>query len=329
MPLSSTASRSSVVCTLFDSHYHYGVGALVNSLHAAGFRGSLYAGYRGELPPWAMGRCKPDSHGLSSMTAGEVEIVFVPVETRMNLAYYKPYFIQHIWQGHAEDAERLFFFDADIMTVARWSFFEGWADAGVAVVADGNTPMPVNHPVRVAWRRYFEPHGFRFARRNDYHYNSGFIGLHREQRPLVDAWHRVLTIIAESVSLELPIGLAGAPPECCNRTFPFYLPDQDALNIVTDLEGVVVAPMGSEGMGWKSPAVFMLHACMPNKPWSGDYLRRARRGHSPGDIDDAYWRYTQSPLELFPAAHAARIRKQMKLARIFAPLFGWLQMFRR
>jgi hypothetical protein len=181
----------------------------------------------------------------------------------------------------------------------------------------------------VAWRRHFEPHGFRFAPHHDYCYNGGFIGVRRDQRFVLEAWLRVLTIMAASVSLELPLTLVGAPEHQRNRTYPFYIPDQDALNIVTDLEGVVAAPIGSEGMGWKQPAVFLLHACMNPKPWEGQHLRTARRGRAPGEIDEAYWRFTQAPLALFSESHAARIRRRIKWAYILAPLCGWLQLWRR
>jgi len=81
----------------------------------------------------------------------------------------------------------------------------------------------------------------------------------------LDAWFKIQTIMEGTVRLDLPILLPGAPDWHRDRTFKFFLTDQDTMNIVVDLEGLDVSAMGDEGMGWKQPAVFMQHTCGGNK----------------------------------------------------------------
>jgi hypothetical protein len=259
------------------------------------------------------------------MQCGEAEIVLIPVETERHLTNFKPEFMLQVWERFVPECERMFYFDPDIVVLAQWAYFENWADVGVALVMDGNTPLPMNHPLRVAWRKYFEPLGFKFSSHHDYHFNGGFIGVTRDTRHALVAWKDIQTAMAAVVPLDRKIGMQGAPEHMRSRLFPFYLTDQDALNIMTELDGIALSPIGSEGMGWKVPQVYMAHALGSPKPWLDLYLREARRGHAPGHADDVFWRYAHSPLPLFPERQIRKIKRHIKWARVLAPFGQWMQ----
>ena len=148
---------NSAVCTLFEGNYHYGVGALANSLYAQGFRGTIYAGYRGPLPPWVNGSKTTDGCTDFSPVEGLV-LRFIPLSTKAHLTNFKPDFMLSLWQKQCPQAESIFYFDPDIVVICSWPFFERWVQAGVALCADINPSMPKNHPLRHAWNQFYQPH---------------------------------------------------------------------------------------------------------------------------------------------------------------------------
>ena len=105
------------ICTLFEGHYHLGVGALINSLHAAGYQGPVICGYRGAEPSWA---------GAARELTGGITVKFVPVATAVHFTYYKPDFMNECWTVHAPDAEQLYYFDPDIVLKAPWNVLARW-----------------------------------------------------------------------------------------------------------------------------------------------------------------------------------------------------------
>lgn len=316
---------NSAVCTLFEGHYHFGLGALANSLSLAGFTGKIFAGFRGSLPASFTGRYGTRTDGTHTMQWGGVEIVLVPVKTDRHLTNFKPEFMLEIWTHQAPDCARLFYFDSDIVVLARWEYFEAWADEGVALVMDSNTPVPINHPLRVAWRKQFAPLGFKFAPKDDYYFNAGFVGFSRNWKHALVAWREIQTAIAETVPLDRPIGMHGAPKHMRSRLFPFYLTDQDAINVMADLESVTISPMGIEGMGWKVPYIYMAHALGSPKPWLGLFVRQALRGHAPSITDEVFWRYVDKPVALFSERHIRKIKRRIKWAHVLAPFGKWAQ----
>ncbi len=294
----------SAICTLFEGDYHYGVGALANSLYTHGFRGTIYAGYRGALPPWVGKNEKLESRKQKLETEGYVEfspaegltIRFIPLATKIHFTNYKPDFMLEIWEKHCPQAEAMFYFDPDITIKCRWTFFEEWVQAGVAVCADVNPSMPANHPIRHAWKQFYTPHGIGFQRELAIYFNGGFLGLRRNCMGFLKCWQRLQELMAPEINGLQNVNLR-------DRTFLFCKTDQDALNIATMTSESPISPMGQDGMDFQhgGGGYVMSHALGGKKPWNKQFVRTViRRAAPPSRADKQFFQYVEFPIRLYP-----------------------------
>jgi hypothetical protein len=302
-----------VVVTLFEGDYHLGAAVLINSLSAAGFSGTVVCGHRGPIPPWA-----------GAITRLEkVEVRFVAIATAIHLTNYKSEFLLQVWNDLQPDAEQLFYFDPDIVIRARWSFFQEWADYGVALVEDVNSPMPESHPRRAAWRRCLQQRQQLVRRETSSYLNGGFIGLGRAQQGFLHEWRAAMAIVDQEIGgLEHSMFSFGATrPDRESPTYPFNKTDQDALNIAVMTAAQPISVMGGEAMDFRPGGWTMSHALGAEKPWRKHYLRAALAGRAPSAADREFWRHTAGPMAVFSSATRRFRRWSLRLASLIGRFY--------
>jgi hypothetical protein len=297
--ISDTTTRSTV-CTLYEGHYHYGVGALANSLHRHGFRGDIWVGYRAPLPPWA--HPVERSNGFESYRVAEGLVLrFVPLDTHIFLANYKPHFALRVVDQLAPDIDLVFYFDPDIVVKCDWHFYELWAARGFACCEDNCYPhMPHTHPHRWAWLDFAGRHALSPYRKLESYYNSGFFGVTRGRRGILETWRELLELLQADGTVDLAQFKQGK-----GRYEPFFVPDQDALNLALMLTRDALSTIGPEGMDFIPAGYTMSHAAETPKPWRKRYVwHTLRTGLRMSQADREYWRYSNGPIRLFSGRQA-------------------------
>lgn len=280
------------VCTLFEGKYHLGVGALVNSLYHYGFRGAIWVGYRGELPPWAKNLKICQDYQEFTVAHGCV-VRFVLLTTPIHLTNYKPDFMLQLWEHYCPEAEALFYIDPDIVIKCRWSFFEDWVSRGIALCQEiVNAYMPSNHPIRMAWHEFAEAKGYKCHRQLNQYFNGGFVGISKKHQSALVIWQDLLQSL-EEVGIELTSFMPG------DRSHPFLGTDQDTLNLMAMISEHPLSTIGPEGMDFVPGGFTMSHAVGAPKPWRKQMIYEALKGKSPSLADKGYWQHTQNPIQLY------------------------------
>jgi hypothetical protein len=303
---------TAAVCTLYEGDFHFGVGALVNSLYTVGFRGNVWVGYRGPLPRWA--RPLVQGEGCSSFeVAPNCTIHFVPVETPRHLTNYKATFMRRVIQTLAPDCEQVFYFDPDIIIRFPWAFFSDWASDSVALSEDVNSPLHDTHPKRNSWRRFFAGEGIIFRNPLHIYTNGGFVALPRTLTRFLVEWDHIMEIMhAKGLSLEsMHFG----------DDYRTWIVDQDALNVSAMATECPLSLCGKEGMGFILSASPMLHQIGKKKPRHQEFQKNVLGAYAPARSQRAFWDHVESPIRLYPATVVRRHRTENLIAAFAARFY--------
>lgn len=305
---------SSCICTLFEGHYHYGVGALSNSLYQYGFRGSLYAGYKGNLPSWADKAFANPALGWPGATtllvAPDFNIHFLPLTIEYHLTNYKPNFMLRLWDGPAKDATSIAYFDPDIVVKVKWQFFENWMSHGVGLVHEIiANDMPPTHPLRKDWEKLIVTGHRKVKRRLHSYINGGFCGVHKDYIEFLHVWKEIFDLGVINSQLT-----PGQWRHSYDRTYIFYAQDQDVLNIAAMCSDSPVSEMGPEAMDFIHGGTTMSHSAGGVKPWKKKFIQLAFDGHPPNTVDKLYWASSNSPIVCYSEGFVKRKRISLLVA---------------
>jgi hypothetical protein len=251
-------------------------------------------------------------NGYADFSAADgLTIRFIPLEPKIHFANYKPDFMLEVWTKHCPEAGALFYFDPDITIKCRWTFFEEWVEAGVAVCQDVNGSMPDNHPIRYAWRRLLEPHGVRFRNQFETYFNAGFAGMTARDSAFVELWKHIQELMQRCGEDFRFLGGA-------DRTLPFSWRDQDAFNIACMAAEQKISPVGQDGMEFQPGGYIMSHAIGKAKPWNKPFIRSVLlRAVGPSRADKAFFEHLEYPIHLYPPLRLAWKRFCLSLASLF------------
>lgn len=309
---------SSSICTLFEGHYHYGLAAFVNSLHQYGFRGPVFAGYKGNLPDW----CKDAPQNASLNWPGAttytvapgLSIHFLPLETEFHLTNYKPYYMIRLLEGLAKDYNSLAYFDPDIVIKCKWSFFENWMEHGVGLVHEIiANDMPPTHPLRKEWEKLIHLNGREVTHQLYSYINGGFCGVSKANVEFLHTWRDIFDVGIKHAQLT-----PGQWRHSYDRTYIFYAQDQDAMNIAAMCCNSPISEMGPEAMDFINGGTTMSHSAGSTKPWRKQFFKSAFNGIPPNRVDKLYWAVCNQPI----ACYTNRYLKRKRLALRIAALIG-------
>ena len=317
-------SIKSVICTLFEGHYHFGVAGLANSLYKHGFRGDIFIGYRGELPFWVgnKGTLVPFSKWEGAMSFEiELDLVlhFLPVQTEFHFTNYKPEFILKVWDCVNDlDLDGIFYFDPDIVNKCDWNFYERWIRFGVALVHEIVwNDMPPDHPKRRQWVAVADSLGLEIKNQLTSYINAGFVGVSREHIGFVRMWREFIEHSVRSFGFD-----GGKFSQSDTDDALFSVGDQDLLNLAAMCTSLPLSRFGPEGMDFTEGGWLMSHGTGSPKPWKVNFLNDWLKGKKPATPTKEYWKNANGVIKCYSDTFVKKKRFFQKMVSILCRFYS-------
>ena len=308
-------TQLSGVCTLFEGDYHLALAAFLNSLAHVGYAGTVWAGYRGALPPWLDQLKTVSAEEREYLVTDSVRLVFLPLTAEIHLTNYKPQFMLDLLAGPASDCEYLWYFDPDIYLCSPWSFFANWQRYGVALCQEiVNNSIPFDSPLRHQWIEIASSIGLSEPQALNRYYNGGMVGVAAAGADFLRVWKRLIERAGE-----IGCDLKGFMPG--NRDMPFHASDQDALNIAAMYSKCPLSTLGPQGMGFIPGDVKMYHT-VGQKPWRGSFLLRALAANPPSNAMKFFFTQASSPIRAYSPLHLAAKRLACSIAAFIGRFYA-------
>lgn len=313
-------SKQPAICTLFEGHYHYGLAALINSLHINEYKGHIYVGYRGDLTDWCA-KAQPDdllqwNTGYTLLLHNTISVHFLLVDTDYHLTNYKPQFMLQLLSGPANQCDSICYFDPDIILKCPWSFIDNWMTHGVAVVHEViMNDMPDSHPTRMDWKNLIHRSGREVHNRISSYLNGGFCGISKENFDFLFTWAEIIQI-AVDVYKQDPSNFASF-----SRTSLFWNIDQDAFNITAMCCNLPLSEIGPEAMDFEHGGQIMSHAVGSPKPWKKNYLHDALRGLPPSLAEKAFWANVDGLIPIYDKTYIRRKLTAINVASLIGRFY--------
>lgn len=290
--------HNSIIFTLFESNYYYGVGALINSAVRCDFKGRFIIGFKSKLPFWINQLTKKSSFYLIP-NYENIEIEFTEIKSDLHLRYYKAFLFKELLEKYP--LHKLFYFDPDITIIGDWDFFERWVENGVGLVLNDCYPiMPYNHPLKHEWAKIYN-YDVEKGDLFNFYVNSGFMGGNENLTNIITQWKfNILKLVKNGYDLsshKCPV----EKTHSYKRLNPIT-GDQDILNatIIENYGTTKFSIMGPEGMGFTQGGYVMLHNT-GSKTWNKNFiLDFMKNGVKITEANYSYIENSSFPINLYP-----------------------------